>query len=245
VVRDDEDAPVLVTGMGPIVTALDDLPAVALDGVIVANELLDNLPFRIVERRDGRWSEVRVIADGDTLLDTLVPATPDLAAEADLVAADAPDGARVPVPTALADWFHACASALRSGRVVLIDYVADGAELAARGEQGWLRTYRGHERGGAPLVTPGEQDITIDVPYEYLVHAASRAGFHLERDLTQAEWLAELGVAELVAEARQRWDARAHVGDLEAIRQRSRVSEAAALVDPAGLGVHRVLVFTR
>jgi SAM-dependent MidA family methyltransferase len=245
VVRDDEDAPVLVTGMGPIVTALDDLPAVALDGVIVANELLDNLPFRIVERRDGRWSEVRVIADGDTLLDTLVPATPDLAAEADLVAADAPDGARVPVPTALADWFHACASALRSGRVVLIDYVVNGAELAARGEQAWLRTYRGHERGAAPLVTPGEQDITIDVPHEYLVHAASRVGFQLERDLTQTEWLAELGIEELVAEARQAWDARAHVGDLEAIRHRSRVSEGAALVDPAGLGAHRVLVFTR
>jgi hypothetical protein len=48
-----------------------------------------------------------------------------------------------------------------------------------------------------------------------------------------------------VADAREQWDARAHVGDLEALRHRSRVSEAAALVDRAGLGAHRVLVFTR
>src|SRR5215207_9169837 len=41
VVRDDEDAPVPVAGMGPIVTALDDLPAVPLTGVVLANELLD------------------------------------------------------------------------------------------------------------------------------------------------------------------------------------------------------------
>src|SRR5207244_3070459 len=44
VVRTDDDAPVPVTGMGPIVTALDELPAVPLDGVVLANELLDNLP---------------------------------------------------------------------------------------------------------------------------------------------------------------------------------------------------------
>ncbi len=94
-------------------------------------------------------------------------------------------------------------------------------------------------------MTPGEQDITIDVPVEYLVHAAVRAGFRLELDTTQADWLTELGIEQLVADAREQWDARAHVGDLEALRHRSRVSEAAALVDRAGLGAHRVLVFTR
>ncbi|HEU5306279.1 MAG TPA: hypothetical protein VFW97_03045, partial [Acidimicrobiia bacterium] len=67
----------------------------------------------------------------------------------------------------------------------------------------------------------------------------------LERELTQAEWLTELGVDALVDDARRDWDARAHVGDLEAVRHRSRVTEGAALVDPTGLGAHRVLVFTR
>src|SRR3954453_15020810 len=47
---DDEDAPVPVSGMGPIVTGIDELPSVALDGVVFANELLDNLPFRVGER---------------------------------------------------------------------------------------------------------------------------------------------------------------------------------------------------
>ncbi len=244
-VRDDEDAPLPVAGMGPIATALDDLPAVGLDGVVLANELLDNLPFRIVERRDGTWWEVRVAVDGDALVESLVPAAGELSAEADLVVPDPPDGARVPVPTALVEWLRACAVALRRGRLVVIDYVATGAELVARGQRGWLRTYRDHDRGVAPRAAPGDQDLTIDVPLEYLVHAAQRVGLHLERDLDQAAWLAELGIDGLVADARDQWDARAHVGDLEAVRQRSRVTEGAALVDPSGLGAHRVLVFTR
>ncbi len=244
-VRDEEDAPVPVTGMGPIVTALDELPEVPLAGVVFANELLDNLPFRVVERRDRTWWEVRVAVDGDGLVESVVPAPGELAAEADLVVADPPDGARVPVPTALVSWLHACAVALRSGRLVVVDYTATGAELVSRGESGWLRTYREHDRGVAPLAAPGAQDITFDVPREYLVHAAERAGFRLELDVTQAEWLHTLGLDDLVDDARREWDARAHVGDLEAVRHRSRVSEGAALVDPGGLGAHRVLVFTR
>ena len=83
------------------------------------------------------------------------------------------------------------------------------------------------------------------MPLEYLVHAAARAGFRLQEDTTQAEWLQSLGADQLVAVAREAWDARAHVGDLDAVRHRSRVTEGAALTDPGGLGAHRVLVFAR
>jgi SAM-dependent MidA family methyltransferase len=245
VVRDEEDAPIPVVGMGPIVTALDGLPAVPLDGVVLANELLDNLPFRMVERRDGTWWEVRVALDGDALAESVVPASVELSTEADLVVSDPADGTRVPVPMALGAWLRECAGALRHGRLVVVDYVATAAELVERRQRGWLRTYRDHGRGTAALTAPGAQDITIDVPHEYLVHAAQRVGFRLELDLTQAEWLAGLGLDDVVADARREWDARAHIGDLEALRHRSRVSEGAALADPAGLGAHRVLVFTR
>ena len=37
------------------------------------------------------------------------------------------------------------------------------------------------------------------------------------------------------------WPSAPHVADLEALRARSRVSEAEALLDPAGLGAFRVL----
>src|SRR4051812_22938986 len=44
-----------------------------LRGVVLANELLDNLPFDLFERRAGRWDEVRVVAAAS---EVLVPAWP-------------------------------------------------------------------------------------------------------------------------------------------------------------------------
>jgi hypothetical protein len=49
------------------------------------------------------------------------------------------------------------------------------------------------------------------------------------------------GIDEVVAEGRAEWDERAHVGDLAAMKARSRAGESAVLLDPAGLGGFRVL----
>ncbi len=248
IVVDDDTEAVPVAEAGPIVTSLAELPVVPSRGVVIANELLDNLPFRVVERAADGWLELRVALDDTRFVELLVPAGPDLAAEADLVApGGAPVGARLPVPTGARRWLHECARALERGLLLVVDYVATAAELLERGAgaDGWLRTYRGHERGGPPLDDPGAQDLTADLPVEYIVHVAARAGFELTLDSTQADWLRTLGVDELAAAAREAWDARAHIGDLEAMRHRSRVGEAAALTDPTGLGAHRVLVFHR
>ena len=241
--EDDELAP----GTGPIVASIDELPGIAFEGVVVANELLDNLPVRIVERSDGRWVEVRVGLAGDDLVEVLIDADPGLAAEADVVAAAAPleVGGRLPVPTAIADWLATVAGVLRRGEVLLVDYAGDGAGLAARGQRQWLRTYRRHDRGGDPLVAPGSQDITCDVPLEYLRSTAIRAGFVVAEESSQAAWLTNLGVEALVEEGRAVWRERAHLGDLAAIAGRSRVGEAAALLDPDGLGAHQVITLER
>ena len=241
--EDDELAP----GTGPIVASIDELPGIAFEGVVVANELLDNLPVRIVERSDGRWVEVRVGLAGDDLVEVLIDADLGLAAEADVVAAAAPleVGGRLPVPTAIADWLATVAGVLRRGEVLLVDYAGDGAGLAARGQRQWLRTYRRHDRGGDPLVAPGSQDITCDVPLEYLRSTAIRAGFVVAEESSQAAWLTDLGVEALVEEGRAVWRERAHLGDLAAIAGRSRVGEAAALLDPDGLGAHQVITLER
>ena len=108
---------------------------------------------------------------------------------------------------------------LRGGSLLVVDYIDAAAGLIARGADGWLRTYRGHERGGPPLDAPGEQDITADIVREQLTHAARAAGFAIESDVTQAEWLRDLGIDELAESGRRTWEARAHVGDLEAHRR--------------------------
>ena len=243
-----DETPIPVTGLGPIVTSLPELPALEIgSGVVLANELLDNLPFGIVERTGDAWTEVRVgIGDGG-FVEVPVPAAPEVAAAADDVAAGitVPPGARLPVPTGTADWLAECGHVLRRGFLVVVDYAATAAALVTLRQEDWLRTFRAHQHGGPPLADPGEQDITCTVPEEHLVAHAERAGFRLVEHTAQAVWLAALGIDQLADDARGAWRKRAAVGDLDAMAARSRVSEAAALTDPSGLGAHRVFVFAK
>jgi NADH dehydrogenase [ubiquinone] 1 alpha subcomplex assembly factor 7 len=245
------DAPVPVPASGPVVTSLDELPGVDFEGVVIANELLDNLPFGIAGYTGTGttgWAEVRVGLDaaGD-FVEVVVPALPADAAALERLAEGATPaiGDRLPIPRGLDDWLRRVASTLRRGYVVLLDTMDTTAGMLARGSEQWLRTYRGHAPGGPALVDPGSRDLVADVVVEQLRHAAANAGFTVVAETTQAAWLDTLGVESMVDDGRRLWDERAAVGDLAALEARSRASQAAALTDPAGLGAHRVVVLGR
>jgi SAM-dependent MidA family methyltransferase len=216
------------------VTSVADLPAGA--HVIVANELLDNLPFDLAERTGDGWQEVRVGAGDDGALVEVLAPLPDPLPDPLLSALpDAPPGSRVPLQHAAGAWLAAALAA--ADRVVAFDYCASTtAELAARPWRDWLRTYRAHHRGTHPLDALGEQDVTCEVAVDQLALVRRP-----DADGVQADWLRAHGLADLVAEGRRVWAERAHLGDLAAVRARSRISEAEALTDPGGLGAHRVL----
>jgi SAM-dependent MidA family methyltransferase len=200
----------------------DAMSAEPFTGVILANELLDNIPFRLFERGESGWLEVYV----DDGREVLVPAELELAV-------DAPVGARVPVQERAAAWARHALSLIERGRLVLIDYTDTTASLARRPWTEWVRTYRGHGRGGHPLDNPGEQDVTCEVAIDQLPPPTNVS--------TQADFLRAHGIDDLTDAARAAWQERAHIGDLEALKHRSRLSEAAALTDPAGLGAFTVM----
>lgn len=235
VAEPDDDERAVPPPLGPTVVSVAELPRIPGPCIVLANELLDNLPFALAERVEHGWVEVHVGAEGDHLVEVRLPLDPAVAARLEALAPGAPTGGRVPVPRAALEWLtDACDLAGPGGRVVALDYGRSTADLAARSWTDWLRTYRRHERGGPPLIDLGSQDITADVPVDQLVPAP-------DLDRSQAEWLVAHGLDDLVAEGRRVWAERAHIGDLAALRARSRVNEGAALTDPGGLGAFRVL----
>ena len=232
----------------PIVTstarASDALPQGASAGVVVANELLDNLPFDVARRTTDGWEELRVTVDDSSAGFALTP----MPASSELVAGlpDVPAGARMPVQRAARRWVAEAHQLVGPGWIVAFDYGAAASVLAGRARLstdpaaglGWLRTHRDHHGGSWWLTDPGSCDITADVALDQ-VQADHRA-----QVCTQAEFLRAHGVGDLVAEGRALWTDRAGVGDLAAFRARSRVSEAEALLDPAGMGGFNTLVWT-
>jgi SAM-dependent MidA family methyltransferase len=232
-----EDDPQPVAGVGPLVASLPELPAVPFEGVVLANELLDNLAFRLFERGEEAWFEVRV---GDDLREILVEAPPADAAEADRFAPDARRGARIPLQGAAQRWLRRALDTLIAGRVVVVDYADTTPSLADRPWTEWVRTYREHGRGGHPLQHLGEQDVTCEVALDQLAHVRP-----LTAEMAQASFLRRYGIDDLADAARRHWEARAHVGDLDALEARSRVAEVAALTDPSGLGGFRVMEWSQ
>ena len=130
-----------------------ELPAGPFDGVIIANELLDNIPFRLCVF-DGAWRESFVADAGDGTFVEVLSAPLDPVPG--VLPAAPPHGARAPLVDGAVAWLVDARSRLSSGRVVVIDYAAPTtASMAFRPWREWLRTYRGHERGGHYLAEPG------------------------------------------------------------------------------------------
>jgi SAM-dependent MidA family methyltransferase len=202
------------------------LPDGPFDGVVLANELLDNLPFRLAVWDSG-WREayVEVGPDGrfTEVLSGVFEPVPAV------LPSTAPFGARAPLIDRAADFVGTARGQLRSGSLLVVDYgVAHTAGLARRSWREWLRTYRGNEHGEHYLASPGSQDVTIDVPFDQLPEPDALR--------SQAHFLARWGIDELVAEGKRVWHEQAARPGLEAMKMRSRVSEAEALLAPGGLG---------
>jgi len=202
------------------------LPPGGIVGVVIANELLDNLAFRLLVN-DGGWREASVVArDDGSFAEVLGPVLDPLPS---VLPTRAPHGARAPLQIAAGRWLDEVIAKLERGVVLMIDYaVARTAELVMRPYREWLRTFREHEHADHYLRRPGTQDITCEIALDQLP----------EPDVirTQAQWLQLWGIGELVEEGRRYWTEHASHPNLEAMRMRSRISESEALLDPAGLG---------
>lgn len=193
--------------------------------IVIANELLDNMPFDLLVF-DGSWREAWTYQDDVGRWVELLRPTSELVS-------GLPEhpalGARAPRQDRAAAWVRdALARVLPGGRLLAFDYGSTTQSMVTRPWREWLRTYRQHERGDHYLVAPGSQDVTCEVALDQLPTP--------DTIRTQAQWLALHGIDELVDEGRRIWNERRSVGDLAALTARSRVREAEALTDANGLG---------
>ena len=207
-------------------------------------------PFRLVERTADGWSEVRVGLDGDGSSRCSVPARRRARdrGRRGRRGRDVPDGHPAPGADARSrEWLAAsarprCAAACSWSSTT----PPTATELVARGADGGCARTATTSAAATPLDAPGEQDITIDVPLEYL-RARRRAGRASDSRARHHARPSGCGRSASTSSSPRRaamaGRARARRRPRGASRHRSRVTEAAALTDPAGLGAHRVLVF--
>ena len=213
------------------VSSVATFPESVPHGVVIANELFDNLPFDLWVFDDG-WRLAHVIDNGGTFAEVLVPAPVPAC-----LPARAPHGSRAPVHTAAAQWLDDVLARLAGNPLLAFDYcTALTAEVASMPWREWLRTYAGHSRGSHYLRDAGAQDITTQVCIDQL--AAVREPRAVR---SQSQFLQLWGIDELVDEGRRAWEASASAPTVAAMKMRSRISESEALLDPTGLGAFTAL----
>ncbi len=211
-------------------------------GVILANELIDNLPMAIAQLTDAGWRERWVGVDGSDLVFVDAPCRPDVSAWLEAYAGDVEPGGWVEIQLAAAQWLMEVLGMLQAGAIVLIDYGDVAENLVPRRRDGTLRTYRAHHLGPHPFDEPGATDITADVNFTALVMTAEHAGASVEL-WRQDDFLADLGLRERLTALRTRELDLARVGpEVERLRVRTLKTEAETLMHPRGLGDFRVLV---
>lgn len=223
---------------------LADLPD-RIRGVVIGNELIDNLPMALAQRVDGSWRERWVGIDDDALAMVDAPPRPEVVAWLEQFAGDVPDDGWVEAQLAAASWVRDVLGRLEAGSLVLFDYGDTAENLLPRRQDGTLRTYRAHHLGPHPLDEPGETDITADVNFTALAAVAESAGAMVELH-RQDDFLTGLGLGDRLSELRHAELDAARSGDaMERLRLRSLKTEAETLLHPRGLGDFRVLVARR
>jgi SAM-dependent MidA family methyltransferase len=174
---------------------LDTLPATAMRGVVIANEVLDALPVERFLVRDGCVEQLGVEVQGGELVIRPRPADAPLEAMVRSLPVMGEEGYVSEICPLLPAWISAAARLLAAGVLLIVDYGLPRAQY-----------YHGERRAGSlvchfrqrvhadPLLHIGLQDITAWVDFTAVAEAAAASGLDVLGFTTQAHFLIGCGL---------------------------------------------------
>jgi SAM-dependent MidA family methyltransferase len=188
-----------------------------MTGVIIGNEVLDAMPVQLLAFDGAQWFERGVVvgidADADLEVDVdhdqadadADPALPSFTWALRPTALEPPcdtafpPGAVIEVHPQAEAFIATLAGRLTRGAAFFIDYGFPQAEYYhPQRSQGTLMCHRAHRADADPLVDVGAKDITAHVNFTALALAAQNAGLEVIGYTTQAHFLMNCGVLDLL-----------------------------------------------
>ena len=189
---------------------LDTLPD-NLSGVVIGNEVLDAMPVELIRWQRGATSEVErlgvsieSVAGGIRFVTKPAPigASQTLIERVRVLAEkyDWPDDYTTEIPEAGPAWIVTLAQRLTQGALLLIDYGFPRHEFYHHDRTGGtLMCHYRHRAHPDPYYWPGLQDITTHVDFTSIAEAGFGAGLDVAGYCTQAGWLMDAGLLDLLA----------------------------------------------
>ncbi len=205
-------------------------------GVVIGNEVLDALPVHVVAWRGQKLFERGVAVEGDAFVwRERALAHPALrrAAEAIVAPADYVSEVSLAAPALV----RTLGGLLEHGVLLFVDYGFPAAEYYhPQRAAGTLMCHYRHRAHDDPFLWPGLQDITAHVDFTAAARAAREAGLEVLGYASQARFLLNCGLLELLAT----------VPAEDAARYLPLAMEAHKLLSPAEMGeLFKVLALGR
>jgi SAM-dependent MidA family methyltransferase len=218
-----------------VLPAIEAVPT-GITGCVIANELLDNLPFHWLRGTADGTVEVHVDTDGGGFITVERPWDSTDAPFEDGPPPLAPGEERAFSPRALR-LIERTPRVLASGYALFIDYAGPVASGAL------VHGYRGHRVIEDVLADPGSSDITAGVHLASIAARAEALGLQAFPSVSQRAALIALGYRDWTeAERRRQARLQDERSGREAAQTWSGRNAAALLVDPEHLGRLRWLM---
>jgi SAM-dependent MidA family methyltransferase len=214
---------------------IDALPE-KIRGMVIANEVLDVVPFDLVHRSRGDVLERGVIVtEAGFAWDDVALPMGELKRRAEAVIPPGDYDYTTEISLAAEGLVRTISSSLEAGLVVFIDYGFSEREFYhPQRSGGTLRCHYRHRFHGDPFFMPGLQDITAHVDFTAMSRAAEQGGSDVLGFTTQAYFLISCGLAVLVSS-----------GDPTATLSKLKATSAVhRLISPSEMGeLFKVFVF--
>lgn len=213
---------------------LDALPE-KLTGVVIGNEVLDAIPVQIVQWQNGRWQK-RGVAYDQTFIWQNRPVQ-DHALVERIDTSQLPEGYITEVCPAAQGLIASLGSMLQKGLMIFLDYGFSAREYYhPQRHQGTLMCHFQHYAHDDPFVYPGLQDITAHVDFTAMAEAALNSGLNCAGYTTQAQFLMNCGILQLLEE----------VSPEDQARYLPMVAAVQKLLSPAEMGeLFKVLALSK
>lgn len=184
--------------LGGRVKFLERLPE-AFRGVVIANEVVDAMPVHALGWRAKGIVE-RGVAFSEKPFWEERPATGTLLEEAGKIEVPVPYDSEIGLVGRA--WIRTLGEQLEQGVIFIVDYGFPRREYYhPQRAIGTLMCHAHHRAHGDPFERPGEQDITAHVDFSALALAARESGLEVLGYATQAQFLVNCGITDVLAQA--------------------------------------------
>jgi SAM-dependent MidA family methyltransferase len=203
---------------------LDRLPE-RFRGAIVANEVVDAMPVHAVAWRSSGILERGVVLENGNLAWSEREAAGGLRDAAQEIEVPSPYDSEINL--AARAWMRALGESLESGAIFVIDYGFPRHEYYhPERAAGTLMCHHRHTAHAEVFARPGEEDLTAHVDFSALASAARESGLELLGYATQAQFLVNCGITDVLGEANVE----------NALHYAPLAAEANRLLSPAEMG---------